>query len=72
MDYKKLGTEFSITLYPNEKESQIAALRLFVCSNCESNIKDSSDIRFCVECGCYLGSKSLQRFAKCPLNKWPL
>jgi hypothetical protein len=72
MDYKRLGTEFSITLYPNEKESQIAAMRLSVCSTCDSNVKDGSGTRFCLECGCYLGSKALQTFAKCPLNKWLL
>jgi hypothetical protein len=72
VNYNKLETEFSITLYSNEKESQIAAMRLSVCSTCDSNVKDGSGTRFCLECGCYLGSKALQRFAKCPLNKWLL
>jgi hypothetical protein len=72
MNYTKLSKEFGITLYSNEKESQVAALRLSVCSDCESNVKDTAGTKLCLECGCYLGAKALQLFAKCPLNKWIL
>ncbi len=70
-EYKKIENEFSIKLYPNEKESQIAALRLSVCFLCEHRIKQD-DMNICNKCNCYLVTKVINKSSKCPINKWLL
>lgn len=71
MNYLELSKQFNITLYPNESESQVAAMRLSVCSNCEELDTDGTK-KLCKKCGCYVGAKSLQIGSKCPLGKWKL
>jgi hypothetical protein len=69
MDYKKIENEFSVKLYPNERESQIAAMRLSVCFLCAYKTTDSNS-KMCSKCNCYLDSKVFNQTSKCPINKW--
>jgi predicted Zn-ribbon and HTH transcriptional regulator len=69
IEYKKIEKEFSIKLYSNERESQIAAMRLSVCFLCEYRNKEN-DISICNKCNCYLNSKVINISSKCPINKW--
>lgn len=69
MDYNKIENEFSVKLYPRERESQIAAMRLSVCFSCEYKVDDSFG-KLCSKCNCFLDSKVFNQSSKCPLNKW--
>lgn len=69
MDYRELEKEFYVKLYPNEKESQIAAMRLSVCFLCEYKTNDTFG-KLCSKCNCFLDSKVFNLSSKCPLNKW--
>ncbi len=69
MDIKEIENEFSVKLYPNEKESQIAAIRLSVCFLCEYKKKENG-LSICNKCNCYLNSKVINISSKCPVNKW--
>jgi hypothetical protein len=60
---------WGIALNPNDAQSELAALRMEICDECE--YKRTTPIIYCGECGCALKAKVYSpKIGSCPKGKW--
>jgi len=74
IDYKEIFDAWKISLNPNEKQEELAKLRLAVCLDCSERMEIIKGLKwsaYCNGCGCPLNKKVFSTtYNACPLKKW--
>ena len=69
MNVIEIFKAWAISMRPNERENQLASVRMSVCDTCE--FKRTEPIVYCFKCGCPLEKKVFSPSkGACPLGKW--
>lgn len=69
MDIIEIFKSWSIAYDPNEKQVELAAIRMKICDGCDA--KKTSPVIHCSDCGCPLSKKVFTPYMhRCPRGKW--